>query len=573
MDLKTNDKVKIVKIALPTKYENTTFPFYEEINHGLKINEVEKRYILKSINRPMDLIPKIFYISDLHFDQKLSTHSQKGMDSFVKQIRNNTTKKYNMSVNNQSKHLFIAGDICRSERLFTYFIKSLHKYFDKMNIFIILGNHELSTNDNLKVDEVYKKYKNLVKRYTRINIVQNELISIKSSGEFTIYNSEKILKLKKIRKDCYINCFCGTGFAGLNENWNCNNKIYGKLQIDREQEIELSSKFNTLLDKCNKLCKSKNLLVVSHFPVQDCITNNSLINHNNIDYFINGHTHRNYINIRDNNYIYYDNQIGYKYPAKYKIYLKSFFYDDNYLDLNDKEDGIYEISYKDYKNILKNHKCYTQMRTKKTTKLYMLKRERYKMFIRNSNNTLCIMSKGNPKKLPQKELKYFYDNMLNVVKVIKKPYEEYLSFQEQIAKEVRRFGGCGYIHGCIIDIDFNNHIYVNPLDKTITPYYATDMTNKWVYKSLGKLLKEHVPELYNNYKKMDSNNNSIIPVNSYLLNNEKELYLSTNIYTINYYFNSLSLIEKNIISRWIESDFESTLLLGNNKSKVLADKQ
>ena len=63
MDLKTNDKVKIVKIALPTKYENTTFPFYEEINHGLKINEVEKRYILKSINRPMDLIPKIFYIS------------------------------------------------------------------------------------------------------------------------------------------------------------------------------------------------------------------------------------------------------------------------------------------------------------------------------------------------------------------------------------------------------------------------------------------------------------------------------------------------------------------------------
>ncbi|MBT8982167.1 hypothetical protein BTH70_05655 [Lactobacillus delbrueckii subsp. bulgaricus] len=44
------------------------------------------------------------------------------------------------------------------------------------------------------------------------------------------------------------------------------------------------------------------------------------------------------------------------------------------------------------------------------------------------------------------------------------------------------------VHGCIVDIDFFNHIYLNPFDGKIYPYFALDTTNKVFFKDVKSLL-------------------------------------------------------------------------------------
>ena len=50
---------------------------------------------------------------------------------------------------------------------------------------------------------------------------------------------------------------------------------------------------------------------------------------------------------------------------------------------------------------------------------------------------------------------------------MKAAFTPYRNALKTISKEIRAFGGNGNIHGCIIDIDFFNHIYVNPFDGKI----------------------------------------------------------------------------------------------------------
>ena len=51
-----------------------------------------------------------------------------------------------------------------------------------------------------------------------------------------------------------------------------------------------------------------------------------------------------------------------------------------------------------------------------------------------------------------------------------------------ISKVIKSIGGDGSIHGCIVDIDYYNHIYINPVDGKITPYFAYDMEQNMYIK-------------------------------------------------------------------------------------------
>ena len=68
--------------------------------------------------------------------------------------------------------------------------------------------------------------------------------------------------------------------------------------------------------------------------------------------------------------------------------------------------------------------------------------------------------------------------MDKVVSIVKNPLAPYLEIQKGIAERIAMIGGRGKIHGCIIDIDWFNHIFVNPCDLKITPYWASDMIYK-----------------------------------------------------------------------------------------------
>ena len=101
----------------------------------------------------------------------------------------------------------------------------------------------------------------------------------------------------------------------------------------------------------------------------------------------------------------------------------------------------------------------------------MLKRNGYYCFIHKSRGgRLTILNGGALKKLEIHYIHYYYDNMETMIYTIKTPLDKFTSFQKHIADMVKRIGGVGTIHGSIIDIDFYNHINVNPIDLSITGY-------------------------------------------------------------------------------------------------------
>ena len=72
--------------------------------------------------------------------------------------------------------------------------------------------------------------------------------------------------------------------------------------------------------------------------------------------------------------------------------------------------------------------------------------------------------------------------------------EDIGSYFEWYRNEGKDYRLSGRIHGCIVDIDSMNHIYVNPYDGTITPYYALSMYDKDVYRNFKSLLADQKPE-------------------------------------------------------------------------------
>ena len=171
-------------------------------------------------------------------------------------------------------------------------------------------------------------------------------------------------------------------------------------------------------------------------------------------------------------------------------------------------------------------------------------------------SSLTILNGGERRKLENKGLQYYYEHMDKVIERIKNPLDKYISVQQIISNEVRRIGGKGRIHGCIVDIDFYNHIYVNPTDMKITGYWALDMINKKVYPNIPSLLKNECPMLYENYINfIEENSSSIIVPKKDVESNVSLLpqeYLSTDIYEASRKIKKMQKLTSNILSFWDE---------------------
>lgn len=135
--------------------------------------------------------------------------------------------------------------------------------------------------------------------------------------------------------------------------------------------------------------------------------------------------------------------------------------------------------------------------------LYMLRRSGHYCFIHESTyGVLSILNGGALRHLERTDVKYYYDHMDEITSAIENPLNQYLDVQRRISEEIKQIGGDGRIHGCIIDIDWYNHIYVNPIDMKIVGYWAENMINKLVYPDIPSLLKVECPDYYKNYQKL-----------------------------------------------------------------------
>ena len=69
----------------------------------------------------------------------------------------------------------------------------------------------------------------------------------------------------------------------------------------------------------------------------------------------------------------------------------------------------------------------------------------------------------------------------------------------------------GHVHGCIIDLDYSNHVFFNPYDGTITPYFGTDRVFKYVYENTASLISDRIPEMLPGFLKSGVVINSVLP--------------------------------------------------------------
>ena len=497
---------------------------------------------------------RISYISDLHLMHKIMDAKCRSKEDVIYLVQ----KIIDRILCESSELTLIGGDVSAEFSVFELFVRMLRKnivdkHMGKQFIFI-LGNHELWEFPNFTLDKIVEKYRKLLKE-NNMYLLHNELFYRNEHADAKIISYNELCQMRntdisEMLRWARLVIFGGIGFSGYNEKFNANIGLY-RNTIDRTVEIKESKKFESLYNKLINILNDKNTIILTHMPKEDWSMNSDY--HGKFVY-VSGHTHKNIFFDDGEQRIYADNQIGYN---NQDVHLKNFLIDNDYDCFSSYKDGIYKITSQEYQDFM--HGKNIQMTfTRDIYVLYMLKKNNYYCFIHKSKkNQLCILNGGALKKLWINDIQYFFSNMDRVIKIIKEPLDKYTRYQEKIAEKIKKIGGSGNIHGCIIDIDFFNHVYINPNDMKITGYRASDMVNKIVYPNVVALLKAECPVLYSNYVKIieEDKNNLLVPDIKHNEVSELPLkYLETDIYRVSREVKKMQRINDNILTAWYEVD-------------------
>ncbi|MDE5789001.1 MAG: metallophosphoesterase, partial [Clostridia bacterium] len=499
---------------------------------------------------------KVFYVSDLHLLHRLENANCKSLNDaicLIQKVIDNLLKNIDRW---WSYTVLIGGDTSSNLSLFELFTKTLRTSIDEKNLEVqvvfTLGNHELWDFSGTQFSEIVEKYRKLLTD-NKMYLLQNNLLFKYDWNSIEEISTDELKRLSKeelrnrlIRARLIL--FGGIGFAGYNEEFNANKFIY-RNALNRNQEIEESKKFEELYEKVCECLYEKRVVVFTHMPQKDWCSNNEP--HKGFVY-VNGHTHRNLFYDDGDYRIYADNQIGYH---QENCRLKYFYLEDDYDIFEDYQDGIYEITREEYIDFYRGKNIAMDF-NRDGYNIFMLKKSDYYCFIAKSNKGyLLILNGGNLKRLEHKDINYYFENIDKVISYIKTPLDKFTDYQKQIANEIKVIGGSGTIHGAIIDIDFFNHIFVNPLDLKTTAYWASDIVNKKIFNDTPTLLQHNCPTIYANYLKLieSKSENAIILKKSEIVK-MPSIYLDTDIYRASMEIKKMQKLSSNILSIWIEPE-------------------
>lgn len=490
---------------------------------------------------------QISYVTDLHLIHRAKANGCKTYNDIRYAIRTiaNTFEKEKCELT------LIGGDIASNLNLYKDFINEISDHYG--DYFITLGNHELWVEKNKSYDEIVNIYRDILNK-KNIHFVHNNLFIINS--KITEITEEELVpmpveELRKRTRDAKIVIFGGVGFAGCNDQFNALNDIY-RCCVERKKEIEFSNNFSELYLKIGKALFDKNVIILTHMPLSDWCKNNTIFDK---FIYVSGHNHKNNFYDDGNKRIYSDNQIGYS--AK-EAHLKKISMNKCYDWFCEYKDGIYEISRDDYVTFYRGINQYIAF-NRSFSKLFMIKKDStYMFFIENDKGKLSILNGGSLRNACGHNLEYFYNHIVNYSKSVQMFLSKYVNWQKQVASEIKKIGGDGKIHGTIVDIDFFDHLYLNPLDGTITPYFAYSIIDKCVYKNLPSLLSAKAPNLFQNYKRMiedSKNKNALQKVEKETaISKDVEYVYSTEMYRISKIIKSLQYtINYNVVRLWNDS--------------------
>lgn len=445
----------------------------------------------------------VHYISDIHLDHKIiselgENHSDESVESFISTI---VEKMFDSECKYYRSLLLIAGDISHTKSVTELFLSKIREHYSEWNIIYVLGNHELwgTHLDKPSIKQIYSDYDFLCRKNTIVML--DCAIYMISSNKHILMSYENICEasdpeLRELLIKSEIIILGGTGYAKNNPEFNANHNIY-RDTLSRDDEVQYSTIFNNLYERILNIARDLSVIVLTHMPKSDW--GDDSYNSNWI--YVSGHTHNNISVVTDDLTLYSDNQIGY---FNHGIYLKRFLIGSTCDIFRDFEDGIYNISTDSYRNFYAGIKKSISMN--RQGQIVMLKRSGLYMFILKNKNDKCLILNGGQLSKGNHSVEYYYDKMIVYKNKLEKELGAYQEKLESISEFIKMIGGTGTIHGCIVDITFNSHIYLNPLDLTVTPYYAIDMIDKYAFKSVPSLLFAHCPLIYNNVTE-----NAILP--------------------------------------------------------------
>ena len=468
-----------------------------------------------------DSIPntgKFFYITDLHLESQLGLT---GMT--VDEIKGNVAQKVDEMLGGLSKEdmadgvLLVGGDVADSEEVAKIFFDAVFFHFHGP-IISVLGNHELwdgctyangESRRKRSIDEVVAAYKRFYKVGSgfegKTYCLENEvLVCYKNSmqrnsdefgvgrktagmprGGLCVLTEEMLLHtstddLREFFDECSMIVLGGLGFCGLNPRYNADTGLF-RDRVSREEDIERSKRFRAVYDRVMSCASDKRVVVLTHTQMEDWTTDAP----NKGWVYVNGHTHQNgLVKTDDGVAVLYDNQVGYK-PKKW--HLNQFSLERYYDPFEAWADGLYQITPQQYMDF--NAGRGIQMEYfRQQGDIYALKQKGIYMFMLQYGLGLYLL-RGGQKLNVFHGLEYYAANLEKYVEKIQMAFRPYRNALDKIAAEVKRFGGSGYVHGSIVDIDFYNHINLDPFNGIIMPYFALDTTGRIGFRSIRELLE------------------------------------------------------------------------------------
>lgn len=385
-----------------------------------------------------------------------------------------------------------------------------------------MGNHEIWDLNEEKARElayIVEKYRTICIKHNII-FLHNELAffydEMTENGDIIPFFDKKIIsnnellsiepcKLLEYSKRAKLIVYGGLGFSGRCKTKNSRGRIYNAefgLYLDiittLKEDIEESKKCENGYLKVLDALKESQVIILTHTP----FANWTISKYSPHYIYVNGHTHQDFLETTKEKKIFADNQVGY---SSDDYALKYFYIDGSYDAFKEYQDGIYKITYEQYIdfNIGKNIKAKINKKVSEK-QIYLIKKCDFYMFVYyNSDDQLMLLDGGRSRQL-QYNIDYYWKNIDVYGCFLKSTMDKYICALNSASAHVKQIGGNGKIHGCIIDIDYWNHIYINPYDGSIIPYYALNKKEKYVYDNLNALLAEKRPDLLVRGKRSES---------------------------------------------------------------------
>ena len=492
----------------------------------------------------------IYYISDLHLWHRIKKRypyraTKEEIYAYIQDIVIQLCNSVKRIAYNS--FLLIAGDTSSVFEFSEVFYKELVKHWSAKRIVVVSGNHEL-LDPSVELDDNIQTYRDFFNGLG-INYLQNELLcfSGKSLVGFNKQACDKAFsymldandiltrssgELHEVLCSYPLLVLGGIGFTGRNVMYNASNLKYGysfdtlPRDLARQKDIEESEKFAKLYQRLMESIPGNRLIVLTHTPKEDW---------SDLPYvpawaYISGHNHRNFFEVNETRKVFADNQVGYN---SENFGLKYFITSDEFDVFAHYCDGIYSITAEQY--IAFNRGKRIPMNFWRTeAEIYMLKRNGYYMFFfygsffETSKRRLYLLDGAKLRKVEKLTvdgIQYYFDRMEQYTTNVNRLLDRYTGTQELISQFLKKIGGDGKIHGCIIDVDKPKglfgysyaHLFVNPIDGTVTPYYARNVQSRIIYKDLKSLLANSTEckKMLAKFRALEASHSSILPVLKY----------------------------------------------------------